>query len=338
MKISVIVPCLNGERYLAGCLDSVLAQSMTDFELLVIDDGSQDGSLDIARRYAAEDARVHVLRQAHAGVSAARNLGLDHAAGEWVTFVDCDDLLPSGALAAMLCGAREEVDMVVCAHETFDGSGAREAVFPRSGWIRKAGEARRRAAALRLIEGDSVLNIMCGKLHRRARIEREGLRLNPGVAVAEDALFNLEAVLCGRGIAYVPGVAYRYRTHAASAMHTQTGGEWERHLPWLTAMRAMLLRRGEMERFYAAFLDSVLLRLYKDGGVAGVIRGFDRARPLVDMPLRKAGMTSYGRLVHALVRTGAYPAAYPLIWPMQVIRRKLGEAAACLRAPKEREP
>lgn len=104
--------------------------------------------------------------------------------------------------------------------------------FPGRDGSGRQGRRAARAAALRLIEGDSVLNIMCGKLHRRARIEREGLRLNPGVAVAEDALFNLEAVLCGRGIAYVPGVAYRYRTHAASAMHTQTGGEWERHLPW----------------------------------------------------------------------------------------------------------
>lgn len=336
MKVSVIVPCYNAQRYLAPCLDAVLAQSVADFEVLLIDDGSTDGTAAIAARYAMRDARVRVFRQSNAGVSAARNLGLSHARGEWVTFVDSDDLLTPDALAVMLAAAGKGVDMVVCAHETFDENGAREIVYPQTRWIDRQGDTRRRAAAKRLIEGDCVLNIMCGKLHRRSLIEREALRLAPHVSMAEDALFNLEAALCGHGIAYVNRVVYRYRMHDASATHARAGSEWALHLPWLTAMRDMLLRRGEMERYYAAFVDSAALRLYKDGGVRGVMREFDRVRALCDVPLHPDGLSAGGRLLRALVCSGAYPLVYPLIWPVQVMKRKLCEAAARLRAPKER--
>ena len=337
MKVSIIIPCYNSEKYLAACMDSVLAQTFEDFEAILIDDGSKDDTLRVAHSYAQKDARVRVYAKENGGVSAARNLGLDHARGEWITFVDSDDLLPEDALESLLSGASDAVDMVVCAHETFDETGKREIVIPESRWMDKPGEAMRRAAALRLIEGDCVLNIMCNKLHRRALIEREGIRLTPGVRIAEDALFNLEAVLCGRGIAYVNRVAYRYRTHSASAMHTQTLSELQRHAPWLEALRDMLLRRGQMEAFFPAYVDSVALRLYKDGGVGRVIRRFrEEAAPLLPLDRLEEGKLSIGaRLLLRVCRAGAYPLVYPLIYPVQVLRRKLGEAAFALRAKKE---
>ncbi len=337
MKVSVIIPCCNSAAFLGACMDSVLAQTMQDFEAILIDDGSQDDTLAIAQAYAKRDARVQVLSQENAGVAAARNLGLDHAQGEWIAFVDSDDLLPGDALETMLSGAQDGVDMVVCAHETFDESGNRETVIPQTRWMDRRGEAQRRAAALRLIEGDSVLNIMCCKLHRRALIEREGLRLRAGVKIAEDALFNLEAVLCGRGIAYVNRVAYRYRTHSASAMHKQTAGEMARHRLWLMAMRDMLLRRGQMEAYFAAYVDTAALRLYKDGGVPGVVKRFDGdVLPLLPLDaLDKAKLTRRARVLARLCASGAYPCVYPLIYPVQVMRRKLGEAAFALRRKKE---
>lgn len=337
MKVSIIIPCYNSEAYLGACMDSVLAQTMEDFEAILIDDGSVDGTLAVAQAYAGRDARVRVLAQENRGVAAARNLGLEHARGEWITFVDSDDLLPPDALHTMLSGADENVDMVVCPHETFDENGPLETVIPQTRWMDRRGEAQRRAAALRLIEGDSVLNIMCCKLHRRALIEREGLRLQAGVKIAEDALFNLEAVLCGRAIAYVNRVAYRYRMHGASAMHAQAAGEMERHRLWLLTMRGMLLRRGQMEAYFAAYVDSAALRLYKDGGVAGVIRRFDAdVLPLLPLDdLDEGRLTPSARVLWRLCRSGAYPRVYPLIYPVQVLRRKLGEAAFALRKKKE---
>lgn len=337
MKVSIIIPCYNSEAYLPACMESVLAQTMPDFEAILVDDGSADATLALAQRFARQDARVRVLHQANAGVSAARNLGLECAQGEWVTFVDSDDLLVPDALQIMLDAATADVDMVVCAHRTFCADGTKETVIPQSRWMDLRGEAQRRAAALRLIEGDCVLNIMCNKLHRRALIEREHLRLQADVRIAEDALFNLEAVLCGRGIAYVNRIAYLYRMHAASATQSQTACEFDRHLPWLCAMREMLLRRGLMEAYYVAFLDSVVLRLYKDGSVAGVMKSFGtRAAPLLRMDGLQAGkMKPAARLTAWTVRAGVYPALYPLIWPAQVVRRKLCGATFMLRRKKE---
>ncbi len=339
MRVSIIIPCYNAQTYLAACLDSVLAQDMADFEVLAVDDGSRDGTADILRAYAKRDARIKPFFKENGGVSSARNTGLERARGEWVTFVDADDVIDADMLSCMLAVATDDADMVVCAHRTFDEKGNTQLVWPQTNWPKKRGEARKRAAALRLIEGDSVMNIMCAKLHRRELIEREGIRLDENVAIAEDALFNLEALERGRGVAYVHRAAYGYRMHAQSAMHAKTAGStYDVHLPWLKGMRALLLRLGAMERYYAAYVDSVALRLYKDGGAGGVIRDFnEKAMPLVNIEgLDVKSMPPYGRAVHALCRAGRYPMAYPLIWPVQVMSRKLGEAAFALRARRER--
>ena len=337
MTISVIIPCYNAAAYLEECLQSVLAQTMASFEIIIVDDGSKDDTLAIAQRAARLDARIRVLHQENAGVGAARNAGLDAAQGEYVTFVDGDDLLVPDAFEVMLQAAKGGADMVVCAHETFDDTGGREVFYPETCWWALEGEAQRHAAALRLIEGDSVLNIMCNKLHRRALLEGEGIRLCPGLRIAEDALFNLEAVLAGHGIAYVGRIAYRYRMHAQSAMHRSSGSVFEMHIPWFGAMRAMLQRRGMMERYYRAFLDTVALRLYKDGGAAGVMRDFNRmARPVLpDQELDRMRMSAADRLLLAIVRRGLYPCLYPLIYPVQVAARKLSALAFRLRAKKE---
>ena len=96
--ISVIVPVYNTEKYLRRCIDSVLAQTYADFELLLIDDGSKDKSGEICDEYAQKDARVRVFHMENGGVSSARNLGLDNARGEWVAFVDSDDYIEENYL------------------------------------------------------------------------------------------------------------------------------------------------------------------------------------------------------------------------------------------------
>lgn len=90
-KISVIVPVYNTEKYLDICIQSILSQTYTDFELLLIDDGSTDSSGAICDKYAEQDSRVRVFHNENGGASSARNMGLDNAKGEWITFVDSDD-------------------------------------------------------------------------------------------------------------------------------------------------------------------------------------------------------------------------------------------------------
>lgn len=91
--ISIIIPVYNGEKYLSQCLDSIAAQTYTNFECLIVNDGSRDGSAAILDGYAARDGRFKVFHKENGGVSSARNLALAKAAGEWITFVDADDIL-----------------------------------------------------------------------------------------------------------------------------------------------------------------------------------------------------------------------------------------------------
>ncbi len=90
-KISVIVPVYKVEKYLHRCIDSILSQSFTDFELILVDDGSPDNSGKICDEYAQKDSRIRVFHKPNGGVSSARNLGLDNAIGKWIAFIDSDD-------------------------------------------------------------------------------------------------------------------------------------------------------------------------------------------------------------------------------------------------------
>ena len=91
ISISIIVPVYKAELFLPRCIDSILTQTFTDFELLLIDDGSPDNSGSICDEYALKDKRIRVFHKENGGVSSARNLGLDNAKGEWITFIDADD-------------------------------------------------------------------------------------------------------------------------------------------------------------------------------------------------------------------------------------------------------
>ena len=105
--ISVIVPVYKVEKYLPACLDSLLAQTYQNFELLLVDDGSPDKCWEILQQYAAQDARVCIFRKENGGVSSARNFGLEQARGEYICFVDSDDLVLPQYLngCTMLCAA-----------------------------------------------------------------------------------------------------------------------------------------------------------------------------------------------------------------------------------------
>lgn len=91
--VSIIVPIYNAEKYISRCVESILAQSYHDFELILIDDGSTDFSLGLCKAFVQKDSRVRVIHQINQGVSSARNLGIKHAHGEYIGFVDIDDYI-----------------------------------------------------------------------------------------------------------------------------------------------------------------------------------------------------------------------------------------------------
>ena len=118
--ISVIVPVYRAEKYLHRCVDGILAQTYTDFELLLIDDGSPDNCGALCDEYAAKDSRVRVFHKENGGVSSARNLGLDNAKGEWVTFCDADDYVTSDWLATFSDAITKAVDLGIQGYYIID--------------------------------------------------------------------------------------------------------------------------------------------------------------------------------------------------------------------------
>ena len=111
--ISVIIPLYNTGRYIGECLDSILAQSYGDYECIVVDDGSTDDGGRIADSFALRDSRFKIYHTDNRGVSAARNLGLEKARGEFVVFVDSDDTVENSYLASLINNYEKDIDLVV---------------------------------------------------------------------------------------------------------------------------------------------------------------------------------------------------------------------------------
>lgn len=122
--ISIIVPIYKVEKYLPKCIESLIKQTYRDIEIILVDDGSPDGCPQICDEYAAKDSRIIVIHQKNAGVSAARNAGLDIAKGEYIGFVDPDDWVAPKMYEKMLDAIREnQADMVICGYDYYSESG-----------------------------------------------------------------------------------------------------------------------------------------------------------------------------------------------------------------------
>ena len=113
VKVSVIVPVYNVEAYLEECLQSVIGQTFSEIEIIIVNDGSTDGSKGIINRYQASDSRIRVLEQQNRGQSAARNAGLRVAQGEYILFVDSDDYIHKDCIKTLYEHAKQELDLVL---------------------------------------------------------------------------------------------------------------------------------------------------------------------------------------------------------------------------------
>lgn len=217
--VSIIVPVYNVKPYLEKCLSSIRFQTCRDFEVLLVDDGSTDGSADICRSYVALDSRFRLLEQANAGASAARNLGMTQAAGRYLQFVDGDDWLPTDSVEILLHTAESTGADLTVAH-FYRVAGERCAA---RGHIREECVMTRTEYADHMVKAPAnfYYGVMWNKLYRRAIVEAHHLRCPDDVAWCEDFLFNLDYIACCRLIAAVPRPVYYYRKREGSLVSTQ---------------------------------------------------------------------------------------------------------------------
>lgn len=219
MLFSVIIPVFNVECFLSQAISSVLDQDFTDFQLILINDGSTDESLSICRHFERSDRRVVLIDQANRGVSAARNAGLERATGSHVLFLDGDDFMEPGALAVLaeFLSRCPGIDLVTCAHnEVREGDSVLRAV-PRV----NGGSALSRETFIQAFKEQRIIPWGAPKnVYRLGLIRRAGLRFDDSLVRAEDALFFADFVQRAKifGISDTPLFSYRVG-HLSSAMH-----------------------------------------------------------------------------------------------------------------------
>lgn len=206
-KISVIVPVYNVEKYLNRCIDSILAQTMTEFELLLIDDGSTDTSGNICDEYAIKDSRVEVLHKQNGGVSSARNFGLDNAHGRWVVFVDSDDWCEPNYLQDFLSlQDLSLLDIVIQGRINNDNI-----VSVKGGTYRDIAKG--------ILDNDLlVFGAPYCKLYSRKLINENNVRFPLDYSYGEDTTFFFKVLNCVKRMIVIEKYNYHYMANSGTSL------------------------------------------------------------------------------------------------------------------------
>lgn len=216
-ELSIIVPVYKVEKYLPRCIDSILAQTFGDFELILIDDGSPDGCGRICDEYARKDKRIVVIHQKNMGVSAARNAGLDIARGRYIGFVDSDDWIEPQMYEAMMDAIRENgADMAVCGVRYADEDGKftradrlSEGVYTRAGLLEDV-----------FAMPNKLGGGCCNKVFDASKIA--SVRFKVGMTIAEDALYLFDCFMRIDGAVKIGDALYNVYERCGSATRTDS--------------------------------------------------------------------------------------------------------------------
>lgn len=261
-KVSVIIPVYNAEKYIRKTLDSVLAQSFQDMEILLVENGCEDQSAEILREYKEKYDEIRLISCADRGAGAARNVGLEQASGAYILFVDADDYLPDTRILEKYVKAADQtgVDVVISNYarlwEERVLPAAKHSAFsvysPSSEEFRFQG-----------FFGTGTLSYVWGRLYRRSFLAQNQITF-ADLTYAEDKLFNMECYICGARYLFLEDTGYIYRRNKDSISWQYHEDATENWLKMAHLLRDWLEKnhRSEYENmiwytvFFAAFFDS----------------------------------------------------------------------------------
>lgn len=244
LMVTVIVPVYNAEKYLQKCIESILGQTHKNLELILVDDGSKDSSGSICDQMAVNDSRIKVLHQKNAGVSAARNAGVEAAGGDFITFVDSDDYIESTMYEEMLKKAVEyDCDVVMCdCIKEFEDHQSIYTHDIRPGFYNRDQLEKEYFKNLLIMPNveypPTISNVLC--LYRMRKKSNDSgkdfvyngyykneLRYVEGVRFSEDLLFGAEMIFHADSFYYMKNqYFYHYVIHPQSASHTFVNNKW----------------------------------------------------------------------------------------------------------------
>lgn len=209
-KISVVVPVYNAELFIEECVNSILNQTYSFFELIIVNDGSKDSSPEIIQRLSALDSRILVVSQANQGVSAARNAGIQKASGDYICFVDADDIVMPDYLSNM-------INQIGDNDALFEGF---RYLYPNGNVVDKKLRLPSRQYDARYVFDSIVddgtlsgilLGSVCGALYKSSVIRSSGVSFPSQIKVNEDGIFNIDYLLHASSFIVIPELDYYYR-------------------------------------------------------------------------------------------------------------------------------
>lgn len=222
--ISVIIPVYNAISHLRECLDSLLKQDFDDFEIILIDDGSTDGSCTVCNEYAKNYSKVHSFHIKNSGASYARNYGIAKSKGEWITFVDADDIVSKNYCRSLFEATDLRTDFIIGRILSFkndifldDGYALGNVEFSinKEQLYSSIFDDRKRP--------DYVPHVSCvaAKLVRRKILEQYNITFDSKLTLYEDAIFNIDIILKSRSVKCIDDIVYFYRLHSLSSSNSR---------------------------------------------------------------------------------------------------------------------
>lgn len=203
--VSIIVPVYNSEKYIRRCLDSLINQTYSYLEIIVVNDGSNDKSKDILSEYAKNDNRIKVYNQINQGASVARNTGLDKANGKYVMFVDVDDYIELDMVYEMIKNIQYENTIVFCDNKE---------IWPNNIDERKLFNEQSRKELNKEIVLSEIASgragLVCGKLFDKSIVDENNIKFDKNIKMCEDQLFFLEVINHCNYFIHIPKALYHY--------------------------------------------------------------------------------------------------------------------------------
>lgn len=236
-KVSIIVPVYNAEYYLGDCLNSIQSQTLMDFEVILVDDGSIDESLTLIKKIVSQDKRFHIYQQSHRGVSAARNVGLKYAAGEFICFVDADDQIASTYLEDLYY-SMDRADSSMCGFKKIDSLSHEDCIIVPQKKIETLEENLLGFYDATITDWQRYL---WNRMFKRSIIETSHLRFNEGIYYKEDGLFVVQYLCASNGlVGCIDKVLYYYNRNTTGTMSKTWHAFDEKIVTNLIAHRLMI--------------------------------------------------------------------------------------------------
>ncbi len=253
-KISLILPVYNSEEVLPTTLNCLLSQTFTDYEMICVDDGSTDDSLKVLKEYEKKDSRIRVISQANGGAGKARNTGLDAAKGEYLAFLDADDLYDPDMLSKAYSKAVEgDADLVVWKCDRYNDTTKEYTPTP---WTLREKDLPPYRPMYHRNFTDNVFKVFVGwawdKLFRRDFVLENGLRFQE-IRTSNDMLFTFMGIVLAKRIEIVPEVLAHHRVNDMSSLSNTREKSWDCFYQALCALRDSLKKHNlynELEQDY----------------------------------------------------------------------------------------